>query len=183
MSIHNAILEKLRDALIKDLITDIPTSDTARAGSVKIGPFQGDPTPDEGRITISVHENDPDRIAKGGVTGMNDEWSDDAEMIEVGGAATMNRRFTVKARCLFSNTREDEDEARSIASIVRSRLERSLMRISFAGVTSGTEYVSRGVLSPDVSGEMLQAGGPPDAYDYIIRLHFSVLTTRTGVFS
>ena len=179
----NEILEHLRDEMQAGLIDNIPESDPARAGHVKIGPYQGDPTPEEGRITVSVHENDPDRIINGGVTGMRDEWSDEMDLIECGGAATMTRRFTIKARCLFVKTGEKEDEARRIASTVRRRIETILKKMSFNGVQTSDEYVARGVLANDLSGEMMQAGGPPDAFDYIIKVHFSVLTTQTGLLS
>ena len=177
----NEILERLRDEMQAGLIDNIPADDPARAGHVKIGPYQGDPTPEEGRITVSIHENDPDRIINGGVTGMRDEWSDEIDLIECGGAATTSRRFCIKVRCLFVKTNEQEDAARQIASTVRSRIERLLKKMSFNGVRTEDEYVARGVLSEDLRGEMMQAGGPPDAFDYIIKVHFSVLTTQTGL--
>lgn len=182
-SIINLILEHLRGALQASLIDSIPVDDPTRAGYVKIGPYQGSPAPDEGRITISIHENDPDRIVKAGVTGFSDDWSDEMDLIEIGGASTTARRFTIKARCLFAITREGEDEARQIASMVRSRIETTLKKLSFASVRTDDEYVARGALSSDMSSEMMQAGGPPDAFDYLIKVHFSVLTTQTGIFS
>jgi hypothetical protein len=182
-SIVNLILEHLRSSLQATLIDNIPADDPTRAGFVKIGPYQGTPAPDEGRITVSIHENDPDRIVKAGVSGMNDDWSDIMDIIEIGGAATTARRFTIKTRCLFATTREDEEKARQIASAVRSRIETTLKKLSFSSVKTEDEYVSRGALSSDLSAEMMQAGGPPDAFDYIIKVHFSVLTTQTGLFS
>jgi hypothetical protein len=180
-AIVNGVLEHLRTGLQAALIDDIPADDPTRAGHVKIGPYQGDPSPDVGRITISIHENDPDSIVKAGVTAMSGDWSDDVDIVEIGGAATTARRFTVKGRCLFSTTREDEDTARRIAHTVRSRLERTLKKMSFKDVRTEDEYVARGVLSNELSGEMTQAGGPPDAFDYILKVHFSVLTTQTGL--
>lgn len=180
--IHNAILEHVSDALTKALITDItPTSDTTRAGVVKIGPNQGDPSPDKARILISLYMNDPDTIAKGGVTGMRDGWDDRVESIEIGGATTHVRRFTVKGTCLFVDTRETESQARVIASTVRERVEIALLKLPFTGIASGSEYVARGCNAEEMSGEMLQAGGPPDAFQYEFKVRFSVLTTRTGV--
>jgi len=179
--IHNAVLEHVNAALIKALITDIPTSDTARAGLVKIGPNQGDPSPDKARIIVSLFMNDPDNIAKGGVTGMRDGWDDKIESIEIGGATTHNRRFTIKGQCLFVDTRETEDAARIIASTVRERVEVAILTLPFAGVVSGSEYVSRGANADEMASEMLQAGGPPDAFQYVFKVRFSVLTTRTGV--
>ena len=179
----NAIMEHLRDELQAGLIDHIPADDPTRAGAVKIGPFQGNPSPEEARISVSIHENDPDGIVKGGVSGMSGDWSDEMDLIECGGAATMSRRFCIKVRCLFVKTGEAEDAAREIASTVRSRIERLLKKMSFNGVRTEDEYVARGVLSEDLKVEMMQAGGPPDAFDYIIKFHFSVLTTQTGLLS
>jgi hypothetical protein len=178
--IHDALLEHTRDALIASLQTDIDAGDPSRAGVVQIGPVQGDPTPDAARVSVTLHENDPDRLIKGAVTGMTDDWSDEIEEIEIGGVITHVRRFTLKARCLLVDTQEDLDAARAIASTVRERCETTLLNMPFAGIVSGNEYVSRGILSDEFTGEMLQAGGP-DAYDYYIKVRFSVLTTRTGV--
>lgn len=178
--IHDAILEHVRDKLILELITNIDPGDPALAGLVQIGPIQDDPSPDDARISVTVHENDPDRLLTGTVTGMKDDWSDDVQSIEIGGTLTYYRRFTVKARCLLVDTAEDLDNARSIASTVRERIETAILGLSFTGIVSGNEYISRGILSDEFTGEMLQAGGP-EAYDYHIKIRFSVLSTRTGV--
>ncbi len=181
MSIHNQILEHLRDKLTADLITSIIPADKSVPGVIKIGALQGDPSPEVARISVTLYTNDPDKIVGGGVTAMGRSWDDEVEEVEIGGAITHKRRFTIKASCLYVETREAEEEMRSISSLVRERLEVSLLKMSFAGVSSGDEYVSRGVTSEELHGEMLQAGGPPDAYQYEIKIRFSVLTTRTGV--
>jgi hypothetical protein len=177
--IHDLILEKVQAELNTALITNV--SDNTKAGVVKIGALQGDPAPDTARISVTLHENDPEGIVGGGVSGMKDSWNDEIVEMEIGGAVTQKRAFTVMARCLFANTREELDLARQYASSVRQRIEETLTAISFAGLFSGTEYVSRGVSAYDMKSEMLQSGGPPDTYDYHMKIRFSVLTTRTGV--
>lgn len=181
MSIHNAILVHVRDDLINALITSIDPKDKSVPGMVKIGALQGDPSPEEARIAVTLYPNDPDRIVKGGVTAMAEGWDDEIEEVECGGAITYKRRFTVKASCLFVETREGEEEAREIASTVRNRIEARLAVMSFSGIKSGNEYVSHGTNNDELSSEMLQAGGPPDAFQFEIKVRFSVLTTRTGV--
>lgn len=177
--IHDLILLYVRDALQKALIDDVPEDDKARVGVIFIGPLQGDPTPDDARISITLHENDLDAAVSGVTSGLKGEWIDEVDEIECGGASTWIRRFTVKARCLLVNTAESLDEARAIASAVRERMEDTLSKLSFTGIANASEYVSRGVLSDEMAGEMLQAGGP-EAYDYQIKVRFSVLTTRNG---
>jgi hypothetical protein len=184
MNIHDAIVNFVVTQLNLALITEIQVSDIARAGVVIPGPLQGDPDPDVARISVSVYENDPDGFfGKNGTSANADGWNDAVAEMECGGAATWDRRFTVKARCLLVNTAENRDSARAIASTVRSRIEHRLMNLSWNSVHDDEtgEYVSRGVLASSLQSEMVQAGGPPDAYDYHIKVRFEVQTTTTGV--
>jgi hypothetical protein len=157
--------------------------DPARASVVFKGPLQGDPEPDAARISITVHENDPDNFFSGQVTQITGDWSDDVAEVECGGGsggAIWNRRFTVKGRCLLVNTKEGLDDTREIASTVKSRIERALRTIDWSTVFEEdekhvmSEYVSRGVLG--TRSEALQGGGPPDSYDYFIKVRFDVQT-------
>ncbi len=178
--IHDLVLVYVRDALKKALIDDISDDDPAKAGIVTIGELQGDPTPDDARISVTLHENDPEAAISGVVSGLKGAWYDEVDEIEIGGTSTWVRRLSVKARCLLVNTAENLDDARAIASTVRERIEDTLSTLPFTGVANPSEYVSRGVLSEELTGEMLQAGGP-EAYDYHIKIRFSLLTTRNGV--
>lgn len=175
--IHSAILEKVQEELQEAMIDQLEPADLTRAGVVKLGPLQGDPDPDEARISVTLHENDPDKFISGSVTGMSSDWSDQVLFVEIGGATTWRRKFTVKCRCLLDESQEDLLTAREIASAVRQRLETTLAHINFNGLSVDTEYVSRGIISRNLHGEMLQSGGPPDSYDYFIKFRFDVLTT------
>jgi len=184
MNIHDAIVGQLVDELTLHLITSQPVDDPARAGAIIPGPLQGDPDPDQARISISVYENDPDGfLGAAGTSANTSGWSDEVSETECGGSAIWNRRFTVKARCLLVNTLEDRSATRSIASTVRSRIEQCLMNISWSAIHDDEtgEYVSRGIIATSMQGEMVQAGGPPDAYDYHIKVRFEIQTTTTGV--
>jgi hypothetical protein len=179
--IHDAILTTIRDALQAALIDDIPSDDQARAGVVFLGPLQGEPDPESARISVTLHENDPDIVYKPGSTGMTDSWQDEVAEIECGAAITWKRRFSVKARCLLESSGENLASARTIASTLRSRIETALLGIPFNDIQAeGGEYVAKRILSDAIQGEMIQAGGPPDAYDYYIKVRFQVETT-TGV--
>jgi hypothetical protein len=193
--INELIVEHVVEALQKALIDDIPDADPdavppiledpAKAGVVITGPLQGNPDPDQARISVTAHENDPDNFYPGQITQITGDWSDEIAEVECGGqygGAMWNRRFTVKARCLTVNTKEDLASARQIASKVKSRIERCLLAIDWAGVVdkdkSGNviEYVSRPVASNTMRSEALQGGGPPDSYDYFIKVRFDVQT-------
>ena len=177
--IHNLILNKLQSELTLNLITNIDAADIARAGIVKIGPLQGDPDPDVARISVELYYNDPEQTIKGsGFSKVANEWDDIVDEIEVGGSITWRRRFTVLCRCLLETSREDLLVAHDIASTVRSRIEKSLLKTKWNGVNTVDEYVSRGVFSEHMRSEVAQAGGPPDAYDIHIKIRFEVLTTE-----
>jgi len=175
--IHKAIMDRIETVLQAALIDDIDESDIAIAGVVKQGPLQGEPEPDEARISVTIHENDPDNFDQ------NEEWSDKIDFLECGGAITWVRRFTVKIRCLLEMSREDLATARQIASTIKERAEMALLGELFTGVSSGNEYVSRGPFADSFQGQVRQSGGPPDAYDFRIKIRFDLLTTRTGVYS
>ena len=140
--------------------------------------MQGDPDPDAARISLELYYNDPDQTISGSGLGANpDTWDDQVEEIECGAAITWKRRFTVKARCLFEGTGEDLAAAHQIASDVRSRIEKALLLMKW-DLSTPDEYVSRGILSENIRGQVVQAGGPPDAYDFHIKIRFEVLTTE-----
>jgi hypothetical protein len=173
--IQALILTRLQDELQRVMIAEIQASDPTRAGVIKLGPLQGDPDPDIARISVTLHENNPDTDIDAD-PGRQDRWEDEVEEVEIGGGLTWSRKFTVNARCLLEGTKEDLTQARNIASTVRSRIERTLLRTRFSGLSDGVETVVRGVFSESLHGETRQFGGPPDAYDFQIKIRFDVLT-------
>jgi len=186
--INSLILDKLVEELQDKLIDDFAAAnspDPAIAGVVFKGPLQGDPEPDTARVSITVHENDPDSFFSGEPTALSGSWSDEIAEVECGsgsGGAIWNRRFTVKGRCLLVNTKEGLDDTREIASTVKSRIERALLTIDWSDVFEEdekhnlVEYVSRPVVARTMQSEALQGGGPPDSFDYFIKVRFDVQT-------
>lgn len=177
--IRHLIIDRIVENLQETMIDNLPEDDAARAGIITKGPLQGDPDPDQARISISVHEGDPDSVYAGSFTSMKDAWVDEIVEIEAGSgayAAIWARRFSIKARCLLVNTGEGLDAAREIAATVEKRIIRALLRIDWSGVADEDEYVSRPVLSTGIKAEALQGGGPPDSYDYYIKVRFDVQT-------
>lgn len=180
--IHDAILTAVMAQLTVDLI-DIPVAadpdDVAVPTVIQEGPLQSEPDPADARISVTLHENDPDGVYKPANTNLTNEWTDTVAEIECGAAITWYRRFTVKGRVLLVNTGEELNIARQIASTLRDRIENSLLNMDFSGVADAEtgEYVGKSVLSPGLKGEMIQAGGP-EAYDYHLKVRFQVETTR-----
>jgi hypothetical protein len=177
--IHSLIINRIVEALQANLIDNIPADDPAIAGVIMKGPLQGDPDPDEARISVTVHENDPDAIYGGAPTQMKDAWVDEIAEVECGAdvySVFWNRRFTVKARALLVNTGENLEQTREIASTLQTRIVRTLLGIEWNGVADENEYVSRGSLGMGLKAEALQGGGPPDSYDYYVKVRFDIQT-------
>lgn len=179
-SIHNAVLNHIKSAIETYLLNVLPEGHPLKPGVVKLGPLQGSPIdPDEARIVITLHENDPDE--KDTFEWCDKPAPDEYGGIEIGGGVTWLRRFTLKGDFLFELTREDLDASRRIAGAIKNRLEDILLGMSFSGVSVMDEYVSRGIAGFGVQSTMRQGGGPPDAYQFKLKIRFEVLTTRTGV--
>ena len=179
-SIHNAVLTHVKAQIEQNLFDVLPEGHPLKPGVVKLGPLQGDPyDPDEARIAISLYENDPDEKD-------TFEWCDKPATeeyggIEIGGGVTWLRRFTLKAQFLFELTQEDLDTSRRIAGATKNRLEDILLSVSFSSVAVSNEYVSRGIAGFGIQSTMRQGGGPPDAYQFKLKIRFEVLTSRIGV--
>ncbi|HEY45702.1 MAG TPA: hypothetical protein G4O14_02825 [Anaerolineae bacterium] len=174
--IHDAVLLHTQAVLQAALIDDIDPGDAAIAGVIKIGPLQGEPEPDEARISICIYANDPDDVD-------GSEWQDRVVEVECGGVVTFERRFTIKGRMLLETTRENLAQARQIGSTVKERIEIAILKEMYTGVVSGNEYVARGPCAEAITSTLRQGGGPPDAFDLSFKVRFDVLTTRTGVFT
>lgn len=177
--IHSKIMDKVQAYLEANMVDAIDPEDPDYTSLVKLGPLQGDPDPDEARIFVTIHENDPDTFITGVVTGMDGKWVDEIEFREIGGSTTWKRRFTAKIRLLLETTREDETVARQLASTLRTRIEHLLEQISFSGISEDGEYVSEPIR--EIYGEMIQAGGPPDSYDFQIKVRFGLKTTTRPI--
>lgn len=181
MSVEAAILDHVRLLLQDALIDNLPVDDASRAGVVKIGHLQGDPDPDEARISVTIHRGDPDAIrGMGTATTITDKWNDKVIEIEMGCGTpitTWARRFSVQTRALLENSGENLAQATEIASDIRKRIEHALLGARLTGVREDDEYVSRGIY--DLDAETIQSGGP-DAYDFLLKVRFEVWTT-TGV--
>ena len=177
--IHKAAMDYVVARLERDLVSSVGNTDDAIPGAIKIGPLQGDPDPDVARVSIEIYPNDPDQEIKGsGISITREPWEDSIYEIELGGGITWKRRFTVKVRVLLESSREDLDNANRIASTIRSRVEKSIMQMGFVGVADSNESVTMGPFAETLKGEMVQAGGPPDAYDFFIKVRFEILTTQ-----
>jgi hypothetical protein len=170
-AIHQTVLDHIQHIMTVALISSVDPDDPTYCRVVKQGPLFDDPyDPDQARIFFEIYENDPEDF---------EQWQDRIVMVESSSVITMARRFTVKGRMLLEDTREPLLEARRIASIVKGRAETALLADDWTNIVADDgEYVSRGVLSRAFRSALKQSGGPPDSYDFKVKIQFEVWTTK-----
>jgi len=144
-------------------IDPFPDSDPSKAGVVKLGPLQGEPEPDVARISIEVHQNDPDDLER---------WLDEVVEVEIPNAAIWSRKFTIKYQLLLDSTSEALIPALTLGSIIKERIERTIFKAKYAGVPD----VVRGAIATKSVSQLIHGGGPPDIYNITGRFQFDVLT-------
>lgn len=168
--ITNSLLHVFKAQLQKVCIDDVPLSDTSRAGVVKIGPLQGEPEPDVARISITVHPNDPDRPTK---------MLDKVIEVNIPCSQIWNRYFTIKYRILLEPTHENLEQALTIASTVKARVEHAISSATYGSIRTSTESVQRGCQDVSSRHSLLQGGGPPDSFDFQGKFMFTIMTETT----
>ena len=171
-TIHYQILHRIALQLEADLITAV--EDEAKVGVVIEGPLLDEPDFEEARISIQLFENDPFNFDS------NWDWVDEPveDEIEIGWGMTWYRRFTLEARLLLINTMEVRKDARMIASAVKSRIEKSLMKVSFNGLEVDGEFVAAPIFNKNIRSKILQSGGP-ESWDFVFHTRFEVKTSKT----
>jgi hypothetical protein len=171
-TIHYAILHRIATQLNTDLIDDIADEDTTQAGTVVEGPLLDNPDYEEARISIELYENDPFNF---------DDWTwiDEPveDEIEIGGGMTWRRRFYLFSRLLLVRTREQRADALKIASVIKARIEKSLMGTDFGDILIDGEHVSGRIFNKNIHSKTLQNGGP-ESWDFEIHIRFEVKTTK-----
>jgi len=171
-TIHYEILHRVAEQLQKDLIDTIIEDDDALTGVVVEGPLLDLPDYEEARISIELYENDP-------FTYDSWDWVDEPveDMMEIGYGMTWRRRFTLSARMLLINTMEERSEARLIASVVKSRIEKSLMATDFSDLSLDGEQVTGRIFNKNLRSKLLQSGGP-ESWDFEFQVRFEINTTK-----
>jgi hypothetical protein len=173
--IHAAIMQKVMDELKPVLIDSIDPEDDTRVGYLGLGLMQGYPIErEDARISVTIHENDPDDFEKHDPHGMFFIWKDEMDYPQEFNTVTWIRRFTVRVRCYFGRSKEGLVRARQIASVVRTRVEHTLTGVSFASIEVDGETVCLPVF--EMRGETGQFGYAPDEYDFYEKVRFAVKT-------
>jgi len=175
-AIINMIIESVNDHLTELLQDDVDTSDSTRAGLVRPGLLQDDPT--RFKVSVMTFPNDPDA---------DGQWRHEIVVpnangaehnpppYELGGGEMWYRRFTVQLEMFFS-TRITRDNARQLAAVIISRAERS---VALAPVALGIDEFGEEPLQTRVMSSTLTQGGGEGQFIWYGKIWFQVLTGKT----
>lgn len=182
--ISDLLVEAVTAALVVDLQDAIDSDDPTYAYVVREGLLQENPL--SNGISVTVHTGDPDEIDQ-------DAWVDElalpgdpnypnTPMFEIGRPEVAGihywRRGTVKAECFFIKTKENRDESRRIANIIKGRIEASLWSQSadFQGIEDEFGETSMLLLQKK---SYSREGGGPNQHIWRVYVWFQVLTHRS----
>jgi hypothetical protein len=164
--ITDLIVERIVAILIEELQDPYDTDDATYAEVLREGLLQENPLAN--RISVTVHMGDPDEVDQ---DAWIDEVAEDGDpvipnlpMFEIGrpevGGIHFWRRGTVKADVFLIKTKENRDEARRIANIIRGRIEKALWSRGedFQGISDS--YGEQTILLQLMKSYAREGGGP-----------------------
>jgi hypothetical protein len=183
------IVSLVIDALVVDItaecMTGVPEDDLSRAGLVRAGRLQSDPTDPINSITL--HPNyPPSRESWPHVhVEENKPMGNNASVIgspmiggaaEIGGSQFWWRRGSAQLRCFFTNLNLTRAQAREYANLFRRRVEDAIYQAPTA-LTVGDSFGERvvGLIRPTES-YLVEGGGPPNSWIWQGWIKWEVLT-------
>src|SRR5258706_1968766 len=177
VAIDYMILKYLDDILLNTLQSEISQSDPTRAGLVRVGPLQDDPTRLRVNIlTYNKEREDPEGwqhidIQEGSPT----HTKVDPSTSEIGGGELWYRRFTVELEIFFPPSIPDREESLRLATIILARAERTI-QVSSAAL--GPDDFGQICLLARVMKSNLTAAGGPGTEIYHVKLWVQALTEK-----
>lgn len=198
MADDQQIVDMVIDAYVTYLtytmITTIDEDNPTRAGEVRGGRLQDDPT--LSGIFVLFHPNDVSEtgwksvpsLAESnhpmGISGGGGGISPLPPFQIGGGEFLWWRRFTMEIGCFFINKGYTRNQARQYAHIVFGRAEQSIIKGGVdrdAGILGLIDIFGETVLNVILSStRYTEGGGPPNDFIWRGRIHFDALTARTG---
>jgi len=177
--IVHMIVNKIAEDLNTALITNVSSSDPARAAWVKAYRFQD--SPKKYPIYVSVVPGNPDEptLEHGRI-----DIGEDLERLgiyipsgEVGGGHLWWRRGRIKIGCFLLDEGYEEDEAADVAQTVLGRVEYYAERINVSSLVDDYGERAHGNVFIFASN-FFEGGGPDDKYIWRGEVRWQVLTQR-----
>jgi hypothetical protein len=176
-SIHEACGQYLADLLTATCIVDASGA-PFQAVLVRQGLLQQDPTQE--RISILVNPNDPDD------TSSKPEWTDtlatsevtgfDIPSYEVGGGSFWARRFTIDINVYLTQTQEDRQTARAIATTVFGLACKALDGIQACYIEDDFGEIAFMCLYKAITP--YEGGGPPNSFIWRGKIRAQFITEK-----
>jgi hypothetical protein len=176
-SVIPLILEAIRAALQKSMIDDIAVDDLTRAGLVKVGRFQDNPTTTG--IFISIQGGDlDDPNYRDGIITLDEMDNIQFRMParEIGGGEMWWRRGTIRFGCYYIKEKLSEEDAADAAYTVYQRIQDTVNGV-YIKASSGDETAQQIFL---YGGTMFESGGPPSSYIWRGKVLWQCLTERNS---
>lgn len=165
-SIRSILVDAMDTQLNKDLVTNV--SDETKAGLVRVGKLQDDPT--ENIINILIHHGDKD-------------WKDGPYFVqkglevptyEIGGTQWWMRRFIIEFQ-LFFDGELDREPARLKANIALSRCQQSLINMD---IPTDADYFGEQAHELQIADAYLDEGGGEGEFIWRGKTFVEILTSK-----
>jgi hypothetical protein len=179
ISIISAIMAGVNERLTYELNTAIAMDDVTKAGLVRPGLLQADPT--RTKINILTYQNDPDNIGQWRHSSTESEGVSLGQNIPgyvVGTSGRMwYRRFTTKLELYFPPTVRERSAAEQLAHLILSRAEDAIENTPLEfGVDPFGEYA----LDIRVADSENSESGGPGRFIWHGIIRWQVLTEKFG---
>lgn len=173
-SIINTLMEALADTLEVSLMGE--ADDTTKAGLVRTGKLQSDPT--DFALNILVHEGGEEWFDE--LRAVTDADGFDAPPYEIGGNEWWYRRFQIEL-VLFFDGENERDLGRIPAMIVYSRAKKA---ITLMDMPQGSDSFGESVQLVQVRKSWMREGGGEGTFIWDGRIYVQFLTTiRKSIFA
>lgn len=176
-SVVPLILSQIAASLQKSMIDDISSDDVTRAGIVKVGRYQDNPTKDGIYIAVQGGDlDDPNYLD--GIISLEEMDNINFRMParEIGGGEMWWRRGTIRFGCYFIKAKLSEEEAADAAYTVYQRIQDTMNGLN-VNASSGDETAQLIFL---YGGTMFESGGPPTSYIWRGKVLWQCLTERNS---
>ena len=155
-SVMNLIIDRINDNLEQAMLEKVSKVDDTRAGLVRTGLLQDDPT--IYKIVVLSFSNDPDRDDrwKHSITNYDPTSTSGIPGYEIGGGEMWYRRFTTKLE-MYWKSNFNRLKARQDANVVLSRAEHTIRKSAMNGLADDFgEYALQLYIK---NSELYEAGG------------------------
>lgn len=178
LAISNIIIDNVNTYLTTVLQDEVDVNDDTRAGLVRPGLLQDDPT--RYKVSVLTFPNDPDSETSwmNEIVATNANGADmNPPPYEIGGGEMWYRRFTTQLE-LFYRTKVKRDESRELSGVVLARAELAIAQqpLNLPSDDFGEEAIQVRVMKSSIA-----QGGGEGQFIWHCKIWWQVLTGKNNV--